>query len=943
MATHLLLVFQKRAAGWRLIRWLKEVFGRFATRRRLGILVAVGVLMALAFQVRNAWVLRDATDHFKDNALSLPDGHFPPYGPETLIDVLGELDVTGARVYAISEVTLDFLFPLLYGLLLGASLVALSRRQGHRLAFSLLLPPLAALGDWVENVCYALLAWPGGAIVGSRSVAWMGVLGGWTKWLALLASLVAVVVVGRELWTRWLQHLAVIRVPLLALGGYLFLVWNPMELPALANMVTTWDGLGLGIAAFTVVLFLAVIGFCAVLAWRLAPKRFKLEPIRICPQWFQSRPVWSIVPFLLPAGLMFVRLWKGAAITILVVRIGALLAGVGLAVGLLIVLTKARRMGILSGIGAQLLPLLRILGPGYTRKVGGGREELLPGHALMIGVGAILILLYGLGYWRLNPLYAPLSIPTIAYVLFLLALLCLLLTGISFFLDRYRFPLLLAVLLFLVVSGKLFPRDHYFTVWRNGEAAPTIEKVIDQRPDIRILRQDGQEPQRLVTVISASGGGILAAGWTSQVLTGLQEALGPEFTDSIHLISAISGGSVGTFFFLEGFEDFAPPSAERLLQIREAAMATSLEASAWGLVFPDFLRLFVPFVVPENHDRALALERAWLQNLHCMEHGENQDRCQLRPSSLDAASSLGKWRRKASEGRMPGVIFGGTVVEEGVPFLMSNLDVGSFACASKKSCGASASPSSSVPPAFRTVEELAEGQGSIDMAAVTAARLSATFPYVTPVARARFKADSETDIAPWHIGDGGYYDWHGSVAALQWIDRAVKYLKETEGENFKILFIQIKASLPEEEAKSAETWGWAGSTLAPVKAVAKVRRAAQRALIEPELEERKDRLGDQLETVIFWLPVSQWQDDAGKEDLDPPLSWELSIDQKKRIRESWTDESNNTEVENLRSRLFGERPASREADQPALSSSGRQAPARIPPPLALSVQNPPER
>jgi hypothetical protein len=52
-------------------------------------------------------------------------------------------------------------------------------------------------------------------------------------------------------------------------------------------------------------------------------------------------------------------------------------------------------------------------------------------------------------------------------------------------------------------------------------------------------------------VVAASGGGITASLWTARVLTALQGEVGTDFTRSIRLISSVSGGSVGTMYFLD--------------------------------------------------------------------------------------------------------------------------------------------------------------------------------------------------------------------------------------------------------------------------------------------------------------------------------------------------------------------------------------------------------
>jgi hypothetical protein len=61
-------------------------------------------------------------------------------------------------------------------------------------------------------------------------------------------------------------------------------------------------------------------------------------------------------------------------------------------------------------------------------------------------------------------------------------------------------------------------------------------------------------------VVAVNGGGIQAAAWAAQVLAGLEEACreegcGREFDEEVRLISSVSGGSVGTMYFVNEYTD----------------------------------------------------------------------------------------------------------------------------------------------------------------------------------------------------------------------------------------------------------------------------------------------------------------------------------------------------------------------------------------------------
>jgi len=79
------------------------------------------------------------------------------YTPGQARDLLAALGPDGRRIYAWTEVTLDLVFPFVYGTLFGILLVRLARPPAARRL--LWLPALTAAADLLENVTVAILAW----------------------------------------------------------------------------------------------------------------------------------------------------------------------------------------------------------------------------------------------------------------------------------------------------------------------------------------------------------------------------------------------------------------------------------------------------------------------------------------------------------------------------------------------------------------------------------------------------------------------------------------------------------------------------------------------------------------------------------------------------------------------------------------------------------------
>ena len=79
------------------------------------------------------------------------------YSPGQARDFFKAIDKEGRRIYAISQVTLDLVFPLTYGALFGALIVHVYAQNIARLL--VWVPVLTAITDLLENVTTAFLAW----------------------------------------------------------------------------------------------------------------------------------------------------------------------------------------------------------------------------------------------------------------------------------------------------------------------------------------------------------------------------------------------------------------------------------------------------------------------------------------------------------------------------------------------------------------------------------------------------------------------------------------------------------------------------------------------------------------------------------------------------------------------------------------------------------------
>ena len=310
------------------------------------------------------------------------------------------------------------------------------------------------------------------------------------------------------------------------------------------------------------------------------------------------------------------------------------------------------------------------------------------------------------------------------------------------------------------------------------------------------------------------------------------------------------------------------PRPEALAKIFDAARSSSLEEALWGLVFPDYIRtIAAPFKQSAwvRKNRAWAIERAWLRHNEPVHAAANPGVTNL------PATTWTNWIKRTASGHLPAVVFNTTVVETGEQLLISTVNF-----PSPDPQGA-AFGVEDVP--IQTLQELYGNPQVVDIDAVSAARLSATFPLITPTARARYHAlEREQHGHPpsYHIVDGGFFDNPGIVSAVEWLRRILPAASSTR--HVQILFIRISAFPNTMKYEPFDSLEWpAGkgqgaitSGAWPVQVLANMRTASQVARSELEIELLKASLPKN----IAWTEV-EFRPSAYPDTYRPPLSWQL--------------------------------------------------------------------
>jgi hypothetical protein len=484
---------------------------------------------------------------------------------------------------------------------------------------------------------------------------------------------------------------------------------------------------------------------------------------------------------------------------------------------------KNARVNWLYWLGDKLAVWLDYLGPGYTRtltdkETGKTLKLLAPGHAQATLWFSAALVAYVLSYLLAYPGDTPdeaLSLPALFYALEILILFGTLLSGLAFLLDYYRVPVLAILVGVSAVSYGLRGIDHFYALDPPSGAAGVDFPAADAKfTDIadhwhlpEVAAETSKKTTRTLVVVTAAGGGIQAAAWTTRVLAGLDEIYGGEFTRSIGLISAVSGGSVGTMYYLANGRwtaDGPPFGADGRRQMQDASRASCLEATGWGLAYPDLMRTFFPFVVQKPIDRGWAMEQAWGRWPSVPDDQPLRD------------VRLRQWLVPIREGRMPAVVFNATLVETGQRLVISPV------------LGPQGPPTDpTAPRQFFQIYSSEQANPRI----TTAVRLSATFPYVSPISRPLHKDGSTDRDNDYHVADGGYADNEGMATVIDWISDLLMYYV-TPGNSHprpfdRILVIRI-FPFPTSQVNLAETSrGWLYALLGPAKTIGNVRTASQ--------------------------------------------------------------------------------------------------------------------
>src|SRR5208283_3716512 len=523
--------------------------------------------------------------------------------------------------------------------------------------------------------------------------------------------------------------------------------------------------------------------------------------------------------------------------------------------------------------------LVRILVKHKSLRVGyfDDREILYAQHLVMTALAASVAAIYAvvlvLGLFALRAdAWAP-WMTAASYLELGWLLIGIVLAGLAFLFDGpitaagLHVPTL--VLVVIAIFGNSYLGNYYPLV--EQQTAPAVAPLSPAEAiDALFPAGNGKDSDQILTIVCASGGGIEASAWTARVLTSLDEEFTQSFANSIGLISSVSGGSVGAMFYLDHRFRNNNGALHNEDVVQEAEMP-GLAAALWGLIGPDTFRSLT-YSLPLRYskiDRGWALEQVW-----------SGAPASLNPKQPVIEEKFSNWRNSLLDGKLPAVVFNATNVETGYPVLIGTTEIPKYIMVKDIDKPETATSDS--------VIQIGDGigqYGTADIAVATAARLSASFPYVTPVATGFCSDGRQCPKAPnpnkrcarTYLCDGGYYENFGVWSAVNWLEKVLN--DEQRVKRFKkIVILEIWSAPFDTPGKVSPV----NQLIAPASAILNVRTASQLARNQAEIRLLQNEHPKLIDHIVFAVPKPG------------PLSWMLSDCQKKQIDIDWSTASADT-------------------------------------------------
>jgi len=373
-----------------------------------------------------------------------------------------------------------------------------------------------------------------------------------------------------------------------------------------------------------------------------------------------------------------------------------------------------------------------------------------------------------------------------------------------------------------------------------------------------LIKQKGPKPK--LVILNLSGGGQRSALWTTKVLSELDKRFENEFFKKVHLICGSSGGMLGGALYREAYFNRHTHQNE-FPDINQMIAKDLLNPVCFTLAVND---LFFRLNEVEYNSRSYPLDRGYSFDKQL---NINTEGLLSRP--------LGEYRSFESQAEMPTMILAPSIVGDGRKLLLATRGF-SYLCFSRPYLGTHKNKE------YDGVEYLRffKDQDPEGLYFNTALRLSASFPYITPLVN----MPSEPEMK---LIDAGVRDNEGFELSLRYIFENREWLKQnTSG----VVVVQVKANRPDEIPIKDKSATRLDKLVLPISGV---------VTSFHNLQIYNKGLLMQLSREDLKLPIELVRFSLFEKRDDISLSWHLTESEKKYILNTFETDFNQNALDSL--------------------------------------------
>ncbi len=430
------------------------------------------------------------------------------------------------------------------------------------------------------------------------------------------------------------------------------------------------------------------------------------------------------------------------------------------------------------------------------------------GYAIALVIGVVS----DLAVWALGTIFGqPLEtrdsvrvLPAPLSFCFLLGAIATVYGLLRFYANRWFYPVMIAAIAGILTIASLRPYPHRleelapyyantvnladYDVLREDRAAN--EKQLDNEAVLEAWRKGVNEYRGKPTgnrpplvIVTTAGGASVSAVYTFRMLVELENRI-PGLHRHVRIITGASGGMFGASAYRAWLGTGGAPEGA-------PAWRDGLERDFFSPAVQSFAFKDIPMNLGcyrgYSNDRGRRLERSWEKELP---KGWKIDFEQM--------------RKEEKDGGLPSLIFSPMLVEDGRPLLISTLNLkklsnGRYYVSTlpekKAEDGKPSEPMPADPTPAVEFFKLFPGESGWSLRLGTAARLSASFPFLSPAA-------TLPTVPPRRIVDAGYLDNYGMAVALGWLN---DYILDIDPVTDRVIVLEIRPYGNTDDPKSILT------------------------------------------------------------------------------------------------------------------------------------------